>query len=208
MTVECTQEEYCNFLLIPAGCNVLAGTDALEYALGFPGWLQPYDNVFRWSQQQLHKTWSITTMKHVNVASLATCTDTSQWRCHSCSCGTRAVENPTRYRKRTRTIPTEGSVFASWRSIASIPLLAKCAYVSDRSSSTFISLLWRFGPYSSHDPPPQFTSSNSVHFFLPPTSSSVYGGRGLHSSVCCPPACCMVFVLANFLRNFLLNSTL
>ena len=69
-------------------------------------------------------------MKHVNVASPTACTDISPWRCHNCRCGTRAVEKSTRYRKRTGTIPTEGSVIASWRSIASITLLAKCAYVS------------------------------------------------------------------------------
>jgi len=37
MTVEYAQEEYWDFLLTPAGCSGLAGTDALEYALGFPG---------------------------------------------------------------------------------------------------------------------------------------------------------------------------
>lgn len=150
MTVEYTQDEYCGFLLTTAGCNCWAGTDALEYALGFPGWLHPYDDVFRWSEQQLREAWSITTMTHVNVASPTVCTDTNQWRCHNCSFGTRAVEKPTRYRKRTGTIQTEGSVIASWRSIAYMPLLEKCAILS---SSEFISLLRRFGPYSGHGLP-------------------------------------------------------
>lgn len=154
MTVAYTQDEHCGFFLTPAGCNGLAGTDAMECALGFPGWVRPYDDVFRWSQEQLRETWSITTMKHVNVASPTACTDTSPWRCHNCSCGTRAVEKPTRYRKRTGTIQTEVSVIASWRWIASITLLAKCAHVSVRSSFTFISLLLRFGPYSGHGFPP------------------------------------------------------
>jgi hypothetical protein len=43
---------------------------------------------------------------------------------------------------------------------------------------------------------------------LPPTSSFAYGGERLHPSESCRPNCCMVFVLANFLGNFLLNSTL
>jgi hypothetical protein len=151
------------FSLNPASCSGLAGTDALEYVLGFPGWLHPYDDVFRWIQQKLRVTWSITTMKHVNVASPTACTDTGQWRCHNCSCGTRVVEKSTQYRKRTGTVPTEGSVIASWRPVASTPLLAKCAFVSVRSSSTFISLLCRFGPYWGYAPPPQVFS----HQFCP-----------------------------------------
>ena len=168
------------FSLNPADCNDLAGTDALENALGFPGWLHPYNDVLRWSQQQLRETWSITTMKHVNVASPTAYTDTSPWRCHNCSCGTRVVEKPTRYLKRTWTLPTEGSVIASWRSVASITLLAKRAYVSVRSSFTFISLLWRFGPYSGHGSPlvfilqfcPFFATDFQFHTWRRETASS------------------------------------
>ena len=35
-------------------------------------------------------------------------TDTSQWKCHNCSCGKKAVENFRRYQARIRSLPTEG----------------------------------------------------------------------------------------------------
>jgi len=206
MTMAYTQDEYYDFLLTPADSNGLAGTDALEYAPGFPGWLRPYDDMFRWSQQQLRETWSITTMKHVNVASPTARTDTSPWGCHNCSCGTRAVENPTPYRKRTGTIPTEGSVIISWRSVASISLLAMRICFSTIVLYIYFSPLAFRPVFGSYAPPPPCSSSRFFPFF-PPPSLSLYGGGGLHPSVRCPPACCVLFVLANFLRNFLLNST-
>jgi hypothetical protein len=94
---------------------------------------------------KLHRCWllclfdlhgQINTYSTCECRSPTDCTDTSQLRCHNYSCGTRAVEKLTRYRTRIGTITTEGPQSTSWRTFASIPLLAERASVSRRSSST------------------------------------------------------------------------
>jgi hypothetical protein len=63
------------------------------------------------------------------------CTDINGWRCRNCSCGTRAIQNLLRYRKRIGIIPVDGPWSTSGRSTASIRLLAECSSVSSRSFS-------------------------------------------------------------------------
>ena len=54
--------------------------------------------------------------------------------------------------------------------------------------------------------PFQFSSPNSA-YFVTPTSNFVYGARTLHPSARCPPTRYVVFLLAFFLRNFLMQSS-
>lgn len=55
-------------------------------------------------------------------------TDTSQWKCHNCICGKRAVEKLTQYPTRIENIPANCLRSTSWQSVASIPLLEETIY--------------------------------------------------------------------------------
>lgn len=55
-------------------------------------------------------------------------TDTTQWKCHNCICGKRAVENFTQYPTRIENIPVNCLRSTSWQSVASIPLLEDTIY--------------------------------------------------------------------------------
>jgi hypothetical protein len=55
---------------------------------------------------------------------------TSHWRCHNCSCGTRAIEKLTWCHTRTGAIQTKGPRNTSWVSVASILLLMESTPVS------------------------------------------------------------------------------
>jgi len=55
-------------------------------------------------------------------------TDTSQWKCHNCICGKRAVEKLTQYPRRIENIPANCLRSTSWQSVTSIPLLEETVY--------------------------------------------------------------------------------
>jgi hypothetical protein len=129
MIMEYTHVEYCNMLLILGTCNNRADNCCKEihatlswstlsrvYCVSTSGAESLYDR-------------KCTTYGTREYRSPINCTDTSQWRVHNWSCGSREVEKLTRYRKITGSLPTESPRSTSWRSVSSIPLLAERTFV-------------------------------------------------------------------------------
>jgi hypothetical protein len=69
-------------LLTLGTCNSQGGTAAREYAVRYPGRSCPGSIVFRRLAQRLREIGTREGRLPIN------CTDTSQWRCQNCSCGT------------------------------------------------------------------------------------------------------------------------
>jgi hypothetical protein len=61
-------------------------------------------------------------------------TDTNQWRCHNCSCGTTAVGKLMRYYTKIENISTEDPRSNSWTSDGSVSLFAEITTLSRWSS--------------------------------------------------------------------------
>ena len=103
---EYTYDEYCDILLNIRPALLDSNT---RYALLYIGRRHPDANGLRQLEERLHETEGHNTFGSCECRSSAHCTDTSQWRCHNWSCGTRAVEKLTLSRTRTGTIPTKVS---------------------------------------------------------------------------------------------------
>jgi hypothetical protein len=65
MTMEYTHHLYCDVLLNRGACISRVGTAALKYALRYPGRGRPDANMFRWLEQRLRGTRSVTSTAHV-----------------------------------------------------------------------------------------------------------------------------------------------
>jgi hypothetical protein len=127
MTMEYTPDEYSDMTLTLCTWNSGVCTAARDYAVRYTGRRHPHANVFRSVEQCLRET------AHVNARVPRT---VRPWRCHNCSCESRAVEKFTPCCMRIGTIRTEGHRITSWKSIESIPPLAESTSFYQRLSST------------------------------------------------------------------------
>jgi hypothetical protein len=111
-----THNEYCD-LLLTVGLHSPTDTAAWICVPRYFGRRHADTNVFRRLEQRLCETGSDGICE---CRSPTNCMDTSQWKCHNCSCGSRVLETLTQHRTTVGATPNRGSskYSASWRSIA------------------------------------------------------------------------------------------